>query len=1156
MYILGLLAFGLGLGYTSPPVLQRVRLNNQLCYDAGRGSSRAASLLRSAEEDRTINTPYAGDALVAHATRSSSLSSSFGMELLGVVGPLSVRWTLSLDTENSTHLPLRITIAQSEGRLATEGIVVDEVIAADSLVWTSSGSALQLRPHARYVLRIGAVVAIRFRAGPHGGIAGDASSGWTAKWVGGANAITASIDFTAAAAAAAAPADQVTSLILYASTPGTMSWSASGQRLHDSVLDPGYSNEATERAIYVAYDLLNVTAPLSLAALGTVAIKGSLGFGKYGYLAQWCNCGSNPFGKPAGPGACALSAKCRPFTAQVVATTSSGRVLIAGTGSRDIVELAPLTVSSSSVDGGIVATFLDANTWAGRADGAPFMFTHLYHGEIYDATKESGGPPFVPLLPWDISTHPMGPVAPHAFPAIRPSEAPVVAVRTWVPGPVAGNNFSVVFDFGQNFAGACELTLEGATAALAGAAVNLRYGESLETRGESKSDLKFPHLFHPWWPCSGHTSQGAHNCANQTDRYIVRGAPGVVGFSSALGRVPMRTRTHTGAAQASSLPTTEVYSPSHSLKGARWVQMNGTAVTRGLRFALPAGDMCAPPATATPGALVPCSEPRKSSDVVVSLKFWPLHSDVSLRGAARLFAVEGNTSTAARSSGWSVDTVNALQKSIVRTHLNNLHSIPTDCPHRERRGWGGDAQLTSGSAAVNLDMSSFYQNWVKTMRNIQTVGGSGGDMPSFVPRARSSGDKDPTWAAIASIVPWEQIVRTGEDSLLTLGFATTKSLISYWEKFLDADGLLNQVLYGDWNPSLRSGPSHGWGQGSNCPQLFTSHATYIECLDRGIDLALMAGDAVQATAWATLAKTAREGFERRWWNSSIGCYAQNCSGQTMQAVPLALNITNATHRADAVAALIHSVTTWNTSLIVGIQGARFIYEALVNVGRGDLALKLVGRDVDACDYTSGSQISCTFSQQLTVGPGTLWESYDYASTWTGSSLNHIMFAGGAGLFIHRAAGLTQAAWGRRRGMRLGRGSAMDSDVAVASAAVTFELDEAIASQLGGARVWSNSARGEAMLHWRLQSNRCLAIEVVGPAARRSERASWRVVVTRPRRLLLSHMQYRAKVEAGATSTLLEVRGPDAQHVLATGDADSALTFFSKQTDVSFELCFA
>ena len=132
---------------------------------------------------------------------------------------------------------------------------------------------------------------------------------------------------------------------------------------------------------------------------------------------------------------------------------------------------------------------------------------------------------------------------------------------------------------------------------------------------------------------------------------------------------------------------------SHAIKGGRYVSLTGSAFYAllngskgsGIRFG---NDACFPAAGV--GRLEPCKTPRQRTDVVITLRMWPLHSDVAIRSAVKLHprregSVPASVSAAvaaADDAGWSVANVNRLQGAIVRTHLNNLHSIPQDCPHR------------------------------------------------------------------------------------------------------------------------------------------------------------------------------------------------------------------------------------------------------------------------------------------------------------------------------------------------------------------------------------------------------------------------------------------------------------------------------------------
>lgn len=59
----------------------------------------------------------------------------------------------------------------------------------------------------------------------------------------------------------------------------------------------------------------------------------------------------------------------------------------------------------------------------------------------------------------------------------------------------------------------------------------------------------------------------------------------------------------------------------------------------------------------------------------------------------------------------SNETVNRLQQMSRATLLNNIHSIPTDCPHREKQGWTADTYMTDQTAIYNFDMAAFYAKW-------------------------------------------------------------------------------------------------------------------------------------------------------------------------------------------------------------------------------------------------------------------------------------------------------------------------------------------------------------------------------------------------------------------------------------------------------------
>ena len=63
-------------------------------------------------------------------------------------------------------------------------------------------------------------------------------------------------------------------------------------------------------------------------------------------------------------------------------------------------------------------------------------------------------------------------------------------------------------------------------------------------------------------------------------------------------------------------------------------------------------------------------------------------------------------------------SINRLHEMAVRTMLSNIHGLPTDCPHRERCGWLGDAHAVFPFESFNYDMNNF---WMKYMADVSST---------------------------------------------------------------------------------------------------------------------------------------------------------------------------------------------------------------------------------------------------------------------------------------------------------------------------------------------------------------------------------------------------------------------------------------------------
>jgi len=73
----------------------------------------------------------------------------------------------------------------------------------------------------------------------------------------------------------------------------------------------------------------------------------------------------------------------------------------------------------------------------------------------------------------------------------------------------------------------------------------------------------------------------------------------------------------------------------------------------------------------------------------------------------------------------SSELLNSIQDASERTFLANLVSVQSDCPAREKFGYGGDLNATSETFIYNFDMQSFYRktiyDWVDAMKDSNFV---------------------------------------------------------------------------------------------------------------------------------------------------------------------------------------------------------------------------------------------------------------------------------------------------------------------------------------------------------------------------------------------------------------------------------------------------
>ena len=263
---------------------------------------------------------------------------------------------------------------------------------------------------------------------------------------------------------------------------------------------------------------------------------------------------------------------------------------------------------------------------------------------------------------------------------------------------------------------------------------------------------------------------------------------------------------------------------------------------------------------------------------------------------------------------------------------NNLASILTDCPTRERLGWLEQCNLHGPSLHYEFDCGQMF---VKTMQDIADSQLTSGLVPDIAPEVTvfSGGFRDsPEWGSSAIIVPWQHYLFTGDDTLLRGFYATMTNYFAYLQN-QSANNFLNYPNgLGDWYDIGPNPP----GYSQDTPISLTADAYYCQDAQILAQAAAELGYTSDASRYSLLATNIGAAFNSKYYSAANGYYASG--SQTAQALPLYLGIVPPANQSNVLANLVANVGS--VGLTSGEIGHRYLLRALSDNGRSDVVYAL------------------------------------------------------------------------------------------------------------------------------------------------------------------------------------------------------------------------
>jgi alpha-L-rhamnosidase len=334
----------------------------------------------------------------------------------------------------------------------------------------------------------------------------------------------------------------------------------------------------------------------------------------------------------------------------------------------------------------------------------------------------------------------------------------------------------------------------------------------------------------------------------------------------------------------------------------------------------------------------------------------------------------------------SDDYVNRINQIGQAATLANLVNVPTDCPHREKNGWTGDAALSAEQMCLNLDMTEFYRRWLQDIRDSQRPSGQ---LPGIVPTGGwgFNWGSGPVWDSVLFELPLAVYNCYGDSSLLLENRDAMKRYLDFCAS-MAADHVVDFGL-GDWCP-----PAGGAGDHA-IPTVVSDTATYYKMTGIMALVSRLAGAQADTVYYTDLAAKIKEAFNRNFVSPSTGQVTGN--SQTGQGMALCLGLPEGDVEKKAADHLKTLVEKNDRRLDFGILGAKYVFEALSRYGHGQLALDMILRE----GFPS-------YRHWLDTGATTMAESWNRTA-----SDNHHMFSDVCRWFFRYIAGLGRPDFTRR-----------------------------------------------------------------------------------------------------------------------------------------------
>ena len=324
--------------------------------------------------------------------------------------------------------------------------------------------------------------------------------------------------------------------------------------------------------------------------------------------------------------------------------------------------------------------------------------------------------------------------------------------------------------------------------------------------------------------------------------------------------------------------------------------------------------------------------------------------------------------------------INRIQGNLVWGYAGNFHGMPTDCPHREKNGWTGDAHLAAEAGLMNFHMGSPFTKWLQDFADSQRASG---EIPAIVPTGTYGFDwgNGPAWDSAFILIAWYLYVYLGDLRILEKHYDRMTRYMEFLKREKTGARPVIRWGLGDWLPPF--GPADDYRANT---RITSTSFYYVDAVILS-KIAALLGKRKDRKKYRELAGAVGKTLNDEYLNPETGIYSGGT--QTEQACALYQGFVEKRHAKKVVRKLLAEIKKHDGFLNTGMFGTKWMFRSLAEHGHVDAVLGMVTKTKHP-----------SWGWQIEQGATTFWEH------WNGEgSHNHPAFGDVSAWFYAVLAGI-------------------------------------------------------------------------------------------------------------------------------------------------------